>query len=164
MRKSPGYYILCAVKGKNERQSPMRPEQVKILLYGVGVLISVALYLVYLASARKRGKRTARPRRPSRAVRPNGASVRFVVGRAYWCRDKGWGDSAHQVIRRGERKALISCDVIEKRSDVEVWRTIRVVDGVETMERGNIRADDEYTGKRGLAPIYAAAKERRTAL
>lgn len=142
----------------------MRPEQVKILLYGVGVLISVALYLVYLASARKRGKRTARPRRPSRAVRPNGASVRFVVGRAYWCRDKGWGDSAHLVIRRGERKALISCDVIEKRSDVEVWRTIRVVDGVETMERGNIRADDEYTGKRGLAPIYAAAKERRTAL
>lgn len=40
----------------------MRPEQVKILLYGVGVLISVALYLVYLASARKRGKRKARPR------------------------------------------------------------------------------------------------------
>lgn len=80
----------------------MRPEQVKILLYGVGVLISVALYLVYLASTRKRGKRTARPRRPSRAVRPNGASVRFVVGRAYWCRDKGWGDSAHQIIRRGE--------------------------------------------------------------
>jgi len=142
----------------------MRPEQVKILLYGVGVLISVALYLVYLASGRKRGRQTAMPRKPSRSTRPNGASVRFEVGKAYWCRDKGWGDSAHQIMRRGERKALISCDVIEKRSDVEVWRTIRVVDGVETMERGNIRADDEYTGKRGLAPIYAAAKERLAAL
>ncbi len=136
----------------------MRPEQVKILLYGVGVILSVALYLVYLASGRKRRKQTAGPRRASRSTRPNGASVRFKVGKAYWCRDKGWGDSAHQIMRRGEKKVLISCDVIEKRSDVEVWRTIRVVDGVETMERGNIRADDEYTGKRGLAPSYAAAK------
>lgn len=136
----------------------MRPEQVKILLYGVGVILSVALYLVYLASARKRGKRTARPRRLSRAARPNGATVRFEVGRTYWCRDKGWGDSAHQIMRRGEKKVLISCDVIEKRSDVTVWRSIRVDNGVETLERGSIRADDEYTGKRGLAPSYAAAK------
>ena len=136
----------------------MRPEQVKILLYGVGVILSVALYLVYLASGRKRGRQTAMPRKPSRSTRPNGASVRFKVGKAYWCRDKGWGDSAHQIMRRGEKKVLISCDVIEKRSDVTVWRSIRVDNGVETLEHGNIRADDEYIGKRGLAPSYAAAK------
>jgi hypothetical protein len=53
---------------------------------------------------------------------------------------------------------LISCDIICKRSDVTVWRTVKVVDGVEVLERGKIRADDEYTGKRGTAPLYAAAK------
>lgn len=64
----------------------MRPEQVKILLCGVGVLISVALYLVYLASARKRGKRTARPRRPSRAAR--------------LAADSGWLDFTDPQLRR----------------------------------------------------------------
>ena len=145
----------------------MKGEQVQAIMYvAIGAAVAIA-FAVHWLIARKRNA-SSRPATIRRHARSgtfcNGANIRFEVGRAYWCRDKGWGDSAHQIIRRGEKKALISCDVIEKRSDVEVWRTIRVVDGVETMERGNIRADDEYTGKRGLAPSYAAAKERRTAL
>ena len=135
----------------------MRPEQVKILLFAAGVAVALALYLVHHLAGRRRSLPSASGR-TRRSVPANGATVRFAVGKAYWCRDKGWGDTASEILRRTEKKVLISCDVIEKRSDVTVWRSIRVENGVETLERGKIRADDEYTGKRGLAPSYAAAK------
>lgn len=127
----------------------------------VGAIAAIVSFVYWLIDRKRRAAQQPgvirRNQKPTRAG--NGASVRFKVGVAYWCHDKGWGDSAHLIIRRGEKKALISCDIIQKRSDVEVWRYIHVDNGVETMERGNIRADDEYTGKRGFAPIYAAAKK-----
>ena len=130
-----------------------------LLTFLVAVLFAAALAALLLLSRRSQPGTGARPRTPRRtpAAAP-AARCRFQVGRAYWCRDAGWGDTAHDVLRRTPRKVLISCDIICKRSDVTVWRTVKVVDGVEVLERGKIRADDEYTGKRGYGDLYAAAK------
>lgn len=137
--------------------SGVKAEQIQAIMYvAIGAAVAIA-FAVHWLLARKRGT-APKAKAKARSASGNGASVRFAVGKAYWCRDKSWGNSAHKIVRRTEKKVLITCDVIEKRSDVEVWRTIRVSGGVETLERGNIRADDEYTGKQCLAPSYAAAK------
>ena len=132
-----------------------------LLTFLVAVLFAVALAAALLLPRRAQHgtARTSRARlRQATPAAAPAARCRFQVGRAYWCRDAGWGDTAHDVLRRTPRKVLIGCDIICKRSDVTVWRTVKVVDGVEVLERGKIRADDEYTGKRGYGDLYAAAK------
>lgn len=133
-----------------------------LLTFLVAVLFAAALAAALLLPRRAQPgtARTARARlrQATPAAAAPAARCRFQVGRAYWCRDAGWGDTAHDVLRRTARKVLIGCDIICKRSDVTVWRTVKVVDGVEVLERGKIRADDEYTGKRGYGDLYAAAK------
>lgn len=126
------------------------------VVYLVVGAVAAIIAIAYTWFHRRNTMPNTTPRR--RPAQSSGASIRFEVGRAYWCRDKGWGDTAHQILHRTEKKVLISCDVIEKRSDVEVWRSIRVQNGIETLERGKIRADDEYTGKRGFAKSYTTAK------
>ena len=133
-----------------------------LLTFLVAVLFAAAIAAALLLPRRAQQgtARTARARlrQATPAAAAPAARCRFAVGRAYWCRDAGWGDTAHDVLRRTAKKVLISCDIICKRSDVTVWRSVKVVDGVEVLERGKIRADDEYTGKRGFGQLYAAAQ------
>jgi len=55
----------------------------------------------------------------------------------------------------------MTCDVIQYCSDYRPWRTITIVDGVETLEKGKIRADDEYLGPQNFAQSYIDAARNK---
>lgn len=90
------------------------------------------------------------------------ATVCFVVGKAYRCRDRGYGETAHRIIRRQRGRVQMTCDVIQYCSDYRPWRTITIVNGVETLEKGNIRADDEYLGPQNFTQLYIDAARGET--
>ena len=99
----------------------------------------------------------------SRQFKPyDEATVCFVVGKAYRCRDRGYGETAHRIIRRQRGRVQMTCDVIQYCSDYRPWRTITIVDGVETLEKGKIRADDEYLGPQNFTQSYIDAARGET--
>ena len=99
----------------------------------------------------------------SRQFKPyDEATVCFVVGKAYRCRDKEYGETAHRIIRRQRGRVQMTCDVIQYCSDYCPWRTITIVDGVETLEKGKIRADDEYLGPQNFTQSYIDAARGET--
>lgn len=112
------------------------------------------------AQARKPAPISSEP--AARQLKPQeSAAVCFVVGKAYRCRDSGYGETAHRIIRRQRSRVQMTCDVIEYCSDYRPWRKITVVDGVETLEKGNIRADDEYLGPQNFAQSYIDAARNK---
>lgn len=112
---------------------------------------------------RKPSPQPSAPVASARQFKPQDeATVCFVVGKAYRCRDRGYGETAHRIIRRQRGRVQMTCDVIQYCSDFRPWRTITIVDGVETLEKGKIRADDEYLGPQNSTQSYIDAARGET--
>lgn len=71
---------------------------------------------------------------------------KFKVGEAYYCRRAG-DVTAHRILKRTADRVQITCDIIRPCSDYCPWHHIRIIDGVETTDRGCMRADDIFKGK-----------------
>lgn len=84
---------------------------------------------------------------------------KFEVGKAYYCRMAG-DVTAHRVLKRTTDRVQITCDIIRPCSDYCPWHHIRIIDGVETTDRGCMRADDIFKGKGGTSsPYHEKAKD-----